>query len=89
MSCAFAAQGKGRRGGGHWWGGVEQEGERCAGVGVLEGGRDLTINMRWVERGGRGGINDYDDDCRRGVQRRQRLGGKGDKGTTKGTIAGG
>jgi hypothetical protein len=72
MSCAFPAQGKGGRGGGHWWGGVEQEREQCAGVGVLEGGRDLTINMKWGER-----INDDDNDFKRGDAAQAKIGGKG------------
>ena len=59
---------------------------------MLEGGRDLTINMRWEGRGGGGRgkstmmmmmIAEEE------VQRRQRLGGKCDKGATKVTIAGG
>ncbi len=52
----------------------------------MEGGRDLTINVKWGERGGSRGNRDDDEGE---VQRGQRLGGKGDKGTTKVMIAGG
>jgi hypothetical protein len=41
------------------------------------GGEDLAINMSWGERGGRGEINDDDDDCRRGGAAHAKIGGKG------------
>ena len=41
----------------------------------MEGGRDLTINMKWGERGGRGRINDDDDDRKRGDAAQAKIGG--------------
>ncbi len=55
---------------------------------MLEGGRDLTINMRWGERGGQGEINDNDNDCRRGGAVQAKIGGKGWQGDDEGDDCG-
>jgi hypothetical protein len=55
---------------------------------VLEGGRDLIINMKWGERGG-GGESTTMTMSKRGDAAQVNIGGKGDKGMTKVTITGG
>ncbi len=52
--------------------------------GVSEEGRDLRINMRWGERGGRGKIGDNDDHCRRGGAAWAKIGKKVWQGDAEG-----